>query len=95
MKLIWKLITLFSTPLFRWPKATRQGPHQWPKATSPPQELEVGACRAPYLLVFNMGASLKSSLRKLNPALVVIFTVQPPSAVPHRPEIHCLWKEIG
>ena len=28
-----------------------EGPSRWPKATRPPQELEVGACRAPYLLV--------------------------------------------
>ena len=28
-----------------------EGPSRWPKATSSPQELEVGARRAPYLLV--------------------------------------------
>ena len=28
-----------------------EGPSRSPKATSPPQELEVGTCRAPYLLV--------------------------------------------
>ena len=28
-----------------------EGPSRWPKATSPLQELEVGARRAPYLLV--------------------------------------------
>ena len=28
-----------------------EGPSRWPKATSPPQELEVGACRPLYLLV--------------------------------------------
>ena len=28
-----------------------EGPNRWQKATSPPQELEVGAHRAPYLLV--------------------------------------------
>ena len=28
-----------------------EGPTRWPKATSPLQELEVGARRAPYLLV--------------------------------------------
>ena len=28
-----------------------KGPFRWPKATSPLQELEVGAHRAPYLLV--------------------------------------------
>ena len=31
-----------------------EGRSRWPKATSPPQELEVGARRAPYLLVFNI-----------------------------------------
>ena len=30
------------------------GPSRWPKATSPQQELEVGARRAPYLLVVNI-----------------------------------------
>ena len=29
-----------------------EGPSRWQKATSPPQELEVGARRVPYLLVF-------------------------------------------
>ena len=28
-----------------------EGPSRWPKATSPPQDLEVGPLRAPYLLV--------------------------------------------
>ena len=28
-----------------------EGPSRWPKATSPPQELEVGGRRPPYLLV--------------------------------------------
>ena len=30
-----------------------EGSSRWPKATSPPQELEVGTRRAPYLLVFS------------------------------------------
>ena len=30
-----------------------EGPSRWPKATSPPQELEVGGRRPPYLLVFS------------------------------------------
>ena len=29
-----------------------EGPARWPKAMNPLQELEVGACRALYLLVF-------------------------------------------
>ena len=37
----------FFLQLSRGPK----GPSRWPKATSPLQELEVGAHRAPYLLV--------------------------------------------
>ena len=40
----------FFLQLSRGPK----GPSRWPKATSPPQELEVGARRAPYLLVGNI-----------------------------------------
>ena len=32
-----------------------EGPSRWPKATSPPQELEVGGRRPPYLLVLNIG----------------------------------------
>ena len=39
-----------------------KGPSRWPKATSPPQELEVGAHRAPYLLVADIG-TMKVSFR--------------------------------
>ena len=35
-----------------------EGPSRWPKATSPLQELEVGAHRAPYLLVNNIDTVL-------------------------------------
>ena len=36
------------------------GPSRWPKTTSPLQELEVGACRAPYLLVLNIPKDLEA-----------------------------------
>ena len=44
----------FFLQLFRGP----EGPSRWLKATSPPQELEVGAHRAPYLLVCNTNLDL-------------------------------------
>ena len=39
-----------------------EGPSRWPKVTSPPQELEVGACRAPYLLVNNIWTNISFGL---------------------------------
>ena len=38
------------------PPPPPEGPSRWPKATSPPQVLEVGARRAPYLLEYKYSA---------------------------------------